>query len=256
MGKANMKVTLPEGVSLQRLGRVLLDAWEAGGHQWKDTPIQLQEGAGSSQALPVPADSLDLFRLLAQRQVPYLLVGGMAMLTYVQGRNTKDVDLLMSVAAMGQVPELEVFDRKDFFVRGRFRTVQVNLLLTTSPLFKLVEERFSTRHRFAELEVPLSTADGLIMLKLYALPSLYRQSDWDRVYIFESDIKQLVARYAPDLEPLLVLLGQHLPANDLAELRQMLSEEQSPRSPRQASAMINERRLGRAPRLLVFFRGA
>jgi len=33
MGKANMKVTLPEGVSLQRLGRVLLDAREAGGHQ-------------------------------------------------------------------------------------------------------------------------------------------------------------------------------------------------------------------------------
>lgn len=41
MGEANVNVTLPEGVSLQRLGRVLLDAWEASGHQWKDTPIQL-----------------------------------------------------------------------------------------------------------------------------------------------------------------------------------------------------------------------
>jgi hypothetical protein len=68
------------------------------------------------------------------------------------------------------------------------------------------------------------------MLKPYALPSLYRQFDWDRVYIFESDIKQLVARHAPDLEPLLVLLGQHLPANDLAELRHMLSEEQRRRA--------------------------
>ena len=29
MGEANANVTLPQGVSLQRLGRVLLDAWEA-----------------------------------------------------------------------------------------------------------------------------------------------------------------------------------------------------------------------------------
>jgi len=48
---------------------------------------------------------MELFRVLHEVCVPYLLVGGVAMLTYVEGRNTKDVDLLMSVTAMEQIPE-------------------------------------------------------------------------------------------------------------------------------------------------------
>ena len=101
-------VTLPEGVSLRRVAEVLLHAWEAGPHQWTDTPAQLREGAPPKPAMPVPQDALDLFRLLAERGAEYLLVGGMAMLTYIKGRNTKDVDLLMSVAALEQLPELKI----------------------------------------------------------------------------------------------------------------------------------------------------
>jgi hypothetical protein len=225
MSKATANVSLPEGVSLQRVAQVLLDAWEVGSHQWTDTPARLREG-GTPPPAPIPRDAMDLFRVLAERRIPYLLVGGIAMLTYVQGRNTKDVDLLMSVAAMTQVPELEILDRKDCFVRARFRSVQVDLLLTTNPLFKAVEERFATKHRFAELEVPATTVEGLIVLKLYALPSLCRQLDWDRVYVYESDIKLLLAHYRPDVEPLFKLLGLHILPSDLKELHNIVSEEQ------------------------------
>jgi len=228
--KNNINVTLPEGVSLQRVAQVLVDAWEVGSHQWKDAPLPLREGGESAPPLPVPRDALDLFALLAERRVSYLLVGGVAMLTYIQGRNTKDVDLLMSVAAMQQMPELEILGRQDFFVRARFRSVQVDLLLTTNPLFKLVQERFVTQHQFAEVQLPLATVEGLILLKLYALPSLYRQLNWDRIYLYESDIKQLVARYVPNVEPLFALLGKHMLASDLAELRKMLAEEQQRRA--------------------------
>src|SRR5205085_5726089 len=110
------KATLPEGVSLERIGQVLLDAWEVGSDRWKNTPLQLREGASEHQPSPIPRDAPDLFRVLEQRGVHYLLVGGIAMLTYVQGRNTKDVDLLMSVKAMQQVPELEIVERTDWFV--------------------------------------------------------------------------------------------------------------------------------------------
>jgi hypothetical protein len=219
-------VTLPQGVSLDRVGQILRDAWEVGSHQWKDTPLQLREGSPSPPPAPLPADSLDLFRLLHERKVPYLLVGGIAMLTYVAGRNTKDVDLLMSLEALHQVPEMEVIDKNDLFVRARFRSVQVDLLLTSHPLFKLVIERFATIHRFAELEVPTAKVEGLIVLKLYALPSLYRQYDWDRVYVYESDIKQLLARYHPEVPPLFELLERHVMPSDLRELRKMLDEEQ------------------------------
>ena len=159
---------------------------------------------------PLPGDALDLFRLLRERNVPYLLVGGIAMLTYVQGRNTKDVDLLISSEAMRQLPEFTLLNRSDFFVRGRFRSVQIDLLLTTNPLFKKVEERFATRHRFAELEVPAVTVEGLIVLKLYALPSLYRQFDMDRAALYETDITMLLARHSPKVEPLLALVELRL----------------------------------------------
>jgi hypothetical protein len=230
--QAQANVTLPEGASLRRVGQVLLDAWEAGSHQWRDTPLQLREGNPASPPPPAPRDALDLFRVLEERRIEYLLVGGMAMLTYVQGRNTKDVDLLLSVEAMHQVPELQIEDQNDFFARGHFRSVQVDLLLTTNPLFKTVQERFATTHRFAELRVPAATVEGLVILKLYALPSLYRQFDWDRIYIYESDVKRLLAHYQPDLEPLFAILRDHVSSGEMRGLRKLIAEEQERRRPR------------------------
>jgi hypothetical protein len=222
----NRAVTLPDGVSLRRVARVLSEAWEVGSHQWTDSPLQLREGAAPKPAAPMPQDAMDLFRLLAERRAPYLLAGGMAMLTYVNGRNTQDVDLLMPAEAAREIPELEIRDRRDFFARARFRSVQVDLLFTFNPVFKIVAEKFAAKHRFAELEIPTVTVEGLIVLKLYALPSLYRQFDWDRIYVYEGDIKLLLARYKPEVEPLFKLLEPHLLPTGLAELRRIVSQEQ------------------------------
>jgi len=224
--KEKHAVTLPEGVSLQRLAQVLLDAWEANPRRWMNGAQQLREGAGQP-SVPVPQDALDLFRLLAERRVDYLLVGGLAMLTYVKGRNTKDVDLLMSVAALEKLPELKIEDRKDFFARGKFKSIQVDLLLTINPLFKIVAEKFATKHLFAEMEVPATTAKGLILLKLYALPSLYRQFDWDRISVYQADISSLLARYKPDTDALLKRLEPHVSKTDSTELKKIVAEEKS-----------------------------
>jgi hypothetical protein len=217
-GKTN--VTLPEGVNLQRVAQVLLDAWEVGSHQWKDSPLTLREG-GHSPAVPFPGDAFELFRLLHERGVPYLLVGGIAMLTYVQGRNTKDVDLLMSVAAMEQVPEIKIEDRQDCFVHGKFRSVQVDLLLTSNPLFQTVADRFATKHGVSELDVPAATVEGLILVKLYALPSLCRQFEMDGVALYETDITMLLARHNPELSPLVDLVARHVEPGDVKQLREI-----------------------------------
>jgi hypothetical protein len=224
--KEKLEVTLPEGVSLRRVAQVLLDAWEADPRRWINAPTELRENSSQSTGMPVPQDALDLFRLLAERRVDYLLVGGMAMLTYVKGRNTKDVDLLMSLESSHQIPELEIRDRQDFFARAQFRSLQVDLLFTFNPLFKTVAEKFATVHAFAELNVPAATVEGLIVLKLYALPSLYRQFDWERIYIYESDIKTLLALHRPAMEPLFAMLEPHLLSSDMIELRKIVSEEQ------------------------------
>ena len=175
---------------------------------------------------PLPQDAMDLFRLLAERGVDYLLVGGMAMLTYVKGRNTKDVDLLMSVAALEKLPELTIEDRKDFFARGKFKSIQVDLLLTTNPLFKIVAEKFATKHSFEELNVPTATVEGMILLKLFALPSLYREKELDWALIYEADVKMLLARYQPKVEPLFQLLEPHVSRTDLKEFKRIVSDEE------------------------------
>ena len=217
-------VTLPDGVSLRRVAQVLLDAWEVGAHQWTDTPQQLRDGSAATPPMPAPQDALDLFRLLAERQAQYLLVGGLAMLTYVNGRNTRDVDLLMSAATLQQIPELVIEDTNEFFARARFRSVPVDLLLTRNPFFKLVGEKFATQHRFAELDVPAVTVEGLIVLKLYALPSLYRQMDLDRAALYETDITLLIANHSPKLEPLADLVLREMAPGDKMELEKILAE--------------------------------
>jgi len=202
------------------------DAWEAGSHRWTNTPLQLREGPRPAPPMPVLQDAMELFRLLHERRVNYLLVGGMAMLAYVQGRNTKNVDLLMSIAALEQLPELTIEDRKDFFARGKFRSIQVDLLLTANPLFKIILERFATRHPFEELSVPTATVEGMMVLKLFTLPSLCRQMDMDRAAIYEADIKMLLARHKPEIKPLFKVLEPYIPQTDLRELQKIVSEEQ------------------------------
>ncbi len=236
MSKANTNVTLPEGVSLRRVAQVLLDAWEADPHRWmnastlrnspatEDGPMELREGSKPKPAMPVPEDAMELFRLLDKRRINYLLVGGMAMLTYVKGRNTKDVDLLMSVASLEKLPELKIEDRNDLFARGKFKSIQVDLLLTKNPLFKIVLEKFATKHLFEDLKVPIATVEGMMILKLFALPSLYRQMNLDRAAIYETDITMLLARHAPATEPLLALVRQHVEPGDKRELEKILAE--------------------------------
>ena len=117
-----------------------------------------------------------LFELLEARGIDYALIGGVAMLSYMEGRNTEVLDLLMEATALERLPELEVIGRDRFFVRARFGELQIDVRLSTNALFDLVWRKHTTTRRFAEREVVCATVEGLLLLKLYALPSLYRQA--------------------------------------------------------------------------------
>jgi hypothetical protein len=66
----------------------------------------------------------------------------------------------------------------------------------------------------------------MILLKLFALPSLYRQFDWARIHAYEGDIKTLLALHKPTMEPLFALLEKHILPTELKELGKIVSEEQ------------------------------
>jgi predicted nucleotidyltransferase len=167
-----------------------------------------------------------LFKLLHERKIEYLLVGGIAILKYVEGRNTEDIDLIMALSSLEKLPELRVEDRDDDFARASFDGLRVDLLLTSNPLFEEVRQRYATTQRFTEQDIPCATVEGLLLLKLYALPSLYRQGNFARVALYESDISTLMHDYRPAMEPLFEKLQANLNPTDLAAVRRIVAEIQ------------------------------
>lgn len=172
-------------------------------------------------------DTVDhLFALLDARRISYLLVGGIAVLQYVEGRNTEDIDLILSPSALDKLPEIVIIGQEEGFARGIFEGLQIDLRLTSNPLFEIAARRYGTPQTFVEREIPCATVEGIILLKLYALPSLYRQGNLVRVALYETDLLTLIHRYRPPLEPLFQELAPHVSAQDLSALRKIVAEIQ------------------------------
>ena len=113
-----------------------------------------------------------------------------------------------------------------YFARGDFHGLQIDLLLTENQLFDVVRRKHVAVQPFAEREIPTATVEGLLLLKLYALPSLYRQGDFTRVSIYEGDVAALLQAYRPDIEPLYTELSEHLSETDMLEVKTIVGEIQ------------------------------
>jgi len=168
----------------------------------------------------------DLFALLEERKIDYVLVGGIAPLHYIEGRNTQDIDLLMASSALEKLPELEVTDQKENLTQAHFGGLQIDVLLTQNPLFKSAKNKHAKVQPFLERNIPIVSVEGLLLLKLYALPSLYRQGNFARVEIYESDIATLLHDYKPDVAALLNELSSYVSESDLTEIKAILGDIQ------------------------------
>jgi hypothetical protein len=62
-----------------------------------------------------------LFTIFEERETDYLLVGGIALLSYVEGRNTQDVDFILSKSDLAGIPEIAVQDENQDFVEEIFQ---------------------------------------------------------------------------------------------------------------------------------------
>ncbi|MCO6045149.1 hypothetical protein NG895_14655 [Aeoliella sp. ICT_H6.2] len=165
-----------------------------------------------------------LFDLLDERKVDYVVAGGIAMLAYVEGRNTQDIDLLLSREAVGQLPELSIEDENNDFLRAKFGQLQVDALLTAKQFFSRIAQSHSTVQTFADRKVRCTTPEGLVLLKLFALPSLYRQGNFAKVRIYEGDIEALVDTCGLDTKILLKGLEGEVIDTDLKEIANILSD--------------------------------
>ena len=109
----------------------------------------------------------NLFTMLSERQISYLLVGGVAMLTYIEGRNTQDIDFIMSKADLAAIPEIKIIEENKDFVRGKFETLQIDLLLTNNPLFDRIQKEYATESIFGTRTIRCVTVEGILILKFF-----------------------------------------------------------------------------------------
>lgn len=167
-----------------------------------------------------------LFKTLAEKELSYVLVGGVAMLGYIEGRNTQDVDLIMARAdgiAAGLVLQVENQD----FAQADFEGLRVDLLLTQNKVFRMIQTSHVQEVQFGEDRIVSATPEGLVILKFYALPSLYRQGEFNRAALYETDILQLALNYPLSLENLLQIVKPYVLKSDFNELSEIMIDIQS-----------------------------
>ncbi|MEX2214037.1 MAG: hypothetical protein WD768_07915 [Phycisphaeraceae bacterium] len=216
--------TFNDTTSLDDLAQVLRSAALLSHHAWQTPATGTASMPPSINTDDLSSDLFRLFTLLRERRVSYLLVGGIALLRYVEGRNTEDIDLVLSVASLEAIPEIEVSERNADFAQGRFGSLRVDVLLASNPVFDRALKHHATTHRFHTFEVPCATVEGLIILKLYALPDLYAQGKLQRAMLYETDIAMLCQRYHPDLRALLESLRSHVAEGPYEELQRIVTE--------------------------------
>jgi len=207
---------MPGSATPPNIGQILLNA-----HVFK-LAARNHEELMNLESIPQSVEKL--FALLAERRVDFVLVGGLALLQHVPGRNTEDIDLILAASAIPQLPELSMKGGEGFFRLARYEGLRVDLLLSENPLFQHVHDQHTEPRQILGRTIPCATPAGLVLMKLYALPSLYRQGDFTRVNLYEGDIANLLYRHRCTTAPLLAELSKHLPASDHAKVGKITRE--------------------------------
>ena len=165
-----------------------------------------------------------LFDLLDERSVDYALVGGIAMLVYLDGRNTQDIDLIVARESLELVPEIVVQDINPEFARAKLEELSVDFLFTSNKLFEKVLREQTVMKYFSGRKIPCATVEAIISLKLFALPSLYRQGRFEKVDLYQNDVLRLMREFKPAIEPLFQELARHLLPSDMDELHSIVQK--------------------------------
>jgi hypothetical protein len=165
-----------------------------------------------------------LFDLLHERDVEYVLVGGIAMLAYVEGRNTQDIDLIVDERDLAKLPEIRIEDRNKDFARGWYGDLRVDFLFAKAKLFSAIRRNYVCTQKFAEHEVACATVEGLLLMKLFALPDKYRRGQFDRVELYEGDVRTLLRIFRPATSPIFDELAKHMLPSDMDEIRKIVAD--------------------------------
>ncbi len=195
------------------IGKIVRNAIFFNAQHWQGAPRAMDDILLTVQ---------NLFTLLQERKTKYVLVGGIALLQYVQGRNTEDIDLILNITALKRLPEIVITSQDMYFARGHYQGLQIDFLLTRNPLFSHVQKHHASKQPFFERSITSATVHGLVLLKLYALPSLYRQGDFARVGLYENDVATLMFYHTPKIQEIVVELAPFVSDQDKTAIQEII----------------------------------
>ena len=121
----------------------------------------------------LPELVIKFLNLLEELKVDFCIVGGIAYLAYIQDRNTKDFDILISVTELEKIINYVKVTNKDVnFTNTEFEGMQIDFLKTSNALFDYVKKHETTVYNFTEGLYPIATVNGLILMRFDAIIDL------------------------------------------------------------------------------------
>ena len=76
-----------------------------------------------------------------EKQVDFCIAGGIAYLAYIRDRNTKDLDILISVGELNEIiGYVEITNKDENFTNAVFEGMRIDFLKTSNSLFEYVKK--------------------------------------------------------------------------------------------------------------------
>lgn len=178
----------------------------------------------------LPDSVIKFLSLLGELNVDYCIVGGIAYLAYIQDRNTKDLDVLISVEELRKItPFVEVESEDANFANAVFEGLKIDFLKTSNALFRYVRENQTTNYEFVEGAFPIATVEGLVLMRFDAIIDLYQKGNFNKALRYESDLQFLTVNYEIDWENIFALAEEFFTKGQIREFRKMVADWQKPR---------------------------
>lgn len=178
----------------------------------------------------LPDSVIKFLGLLEELNVDYCIVGGIAYLAYIQDRNTKDLDVLISVEELDKIlPFVEISSEDVNFVNAVFESLKVDFPKTSNALCKFVKKNQTKNYKFVEGTFPIATVEGLILMHFDAIIDLYQKGGFDKVSRYEWDLPTLTRHYDVDWDSIFNASEEFFTKGQIREFKKMVADWQKPR---------------------------
>lgn len=194
--------------------------------------FDIKNWRGNSQNdLDMLPDTIAKFlNLLGEMEISYAIVGGIAYLAYIEDRNTKDLDVLISVKELDKIlPFVKVIDSDANFTNAEFEGLRVDFLKTSNSLFDYIKENETTDYEFTEGRFPIATIAGLILMRFDAIIDLYQKGNFNKILRYENDLQFLTINHDVDWNRIWKISEAHFTDGQIKEFKKMVSGWQKPR---------------------------